>query len=257
MKKFPHQQFIEDNEIAIDTLPKMLQKRIKGFEELQEDLEHTTEHDREQLLDKLDLLSMELEEDLEEEFEERLENNDYEEEEVIEDSKPEKNEVALTEPEIVEPNAIETEATEPEIIEPELVEPQAIEPVAKEHDINQPETMKEEIIDEKVNEGVSEEKIIAPEVNETSSSVEEPAVIAEVETGSVKSEIEVETRDSSTTDEEVLHDLYLKKQLKVSPIQLIQKGFQTKPNNRLIRIGKYTLYRGKYDTCYTLQLNQN
>jgi hypothetical protein len=83
MKKFAHQQFIEDNKIDKETLPDMLKKRMQGFEELQEDLEHTTEEDEEALLHKLEMLSHELAEDLEEHFEDELENNDVEEEEEV------------------------------------------------------------------------------------------------------------------------------------------------------------------------------
>jgi hypothetical protein len=176
MKKFPHQQFIEDNGIAIDTLPKMLQKRFKGFEELQEDLEHTTEHDREQLLDKLDLLSMELEEDLEEQFEHQLENNDEEEEPEV------KEEIALPDETIEENNASITATAEPEIAD--------------------------------------------------------------------------EVKSVNDEDEDILSQLFSKKQLKVSPAQLIDKGFKKKLDNKLIAVGKYALYRGKYDTCYTLLLKE-
>lgn len=81
MKKFPHQQFIQYNNIELPTLPELIQKRIKGFEELEEDLQYTTDEDKEKLLTKLGLLSHELEEDLEEYFEQHLENNDQEQEE--------------------------------------------------------------------------------------------------------------------------------------------------------------------------------
>ncbi len=106
MKKFPHQQFIEDNNLDIQTFPEMLQKRIKGFDELEEDLQHTTDEDNEKLISKLETLSHELAEDLEEHFEEHLENNDQEEDE---------------QPEIT-PEPIQEEPTpepEPEVQEPE------------------------------------------------------------------------------------------------------------------------------------------
>lgn len=109
MRKFPHQQFMEDNKIDIQALPQMLQKRIKGFDELEEDLQHTTDEDKERLTDKLETLSHELAEDLEEHFEEHLENNDQEEDE---------------QPEIVLEQVEETKAEpEPELQE-EIVEPE-------------------------------------------------------------------------------------------------------------------------------------
>ena len=76
MKKYPHQVFLAENKLKTEQLPKQLQKRIKGFEELQEDLEHAVDDDHDRLAKKLDHLSLELEEDLYEEFEDQLENNE-------------------------------------------------------------------------------------------------------------------------------------------------------------------------------------
>lgn len=110
MKKIPHQQFIEDNNLDIQTLPEMLQKRIKGFDELEEDLQHTTDEDKEKLIAKLETLSHEIAEDLEEHFEEQLENNDQEE-----DEQPEIALEPIQEEPILEPEPeIQEEKTEPE-----------------------------------------------------------------------------------------------------------------------------------------------
>ncbi|MCC6837376.1 MAG: hypothetical protein IT234_02445 [Bacteroidia bacterium] len=130
MKKFPHQQFIEDNNLDIQTFPEMLQKRIKGFDELEEDLQHTTDEDKEKLLNKLESLSYELEEDLEEHFEDQLENNDEEEDEQPEISPEPIQEEPTPEPE-PEPEPLEEPAPEPqeEIQEP-TPEPEP-EPVKK------------------------------------------------------------------------------------------------------------------------------
>ena len=86
MKKFPHQVFITDNYDVIQSFPPpdMLQKRILGFDELEEDWKHTTGDDEQQLLNKLENLSHEIMEDLEEFYEEHLENNDQEEEQLSE-----------------------------------------------------------------------------------------------------------------------------------------------------------------------------
>ncbi len=121
MKKFPHQQFIEDNNLDIQTFPEMLQKRIKGFDELEEDLQHTTDEDNEKLISKLETLSHELAEDLEEHFEENLENNDQEE-----DEQPE----VASEPIQEEPTPEPEPEPEPEVHEPEP-EP-ALEPTDEE-----------------------------------------------------------------------------------------------------------------------------
>lgn len=99
MKKYPHQQFIEENKIDLDDLPNMLQKRINGFEELQEDLKHTTGSDNIALQNKLDYLSNQLEEDLEQHFEDLLENN---EEEEVQEEKP----AMVTAPKIKKPEKV-------------------------------------------------------------------------------------------------------------------------------------------------------
>lgn len=125
-EKFPHEKFLEDNNIDYKTLPEMLYKRIKGFDELKEDLQHTTDEDQGQLIEKMEMLSHEILEDLEEEFEGNLENNDEEEE--------------TEEPEQVEntiPSVIEEPVVEP-IPEPEppVEEEPTVEPV--------PETLTEQ-----------------------------------------------------------------------------------------------------------------
>lgn len=115
-EKFPHEQFLKDNNIDYKTLPEMLYKRIKGFEELKEDLDqdNITDEDRDKLTEQLEMLSHELSEDLEEQFEDHLENNDQEEEEV------------KTEPELVQE---EEPAIEPEpVLQEEITPETSIEP---------------------------------------------------------------------------------------------------------------------------------
>lgn len=124
MKKFPHQQFIEDNQVNIQTLPEMLQKRIKGFDELEEDLQHTTDEDKEKLLNKLEALSHELDEDLEEYFEDHLENNDREEDEQPEIAAEPIQEEPTPEPEVQETEPeIQEEEVQPELSPEPLEEP--------------------------------------------------------------------------------------------------------------------------------------
>ena len=79
---FPHKTFLQQNAIDIEKLPEALQKRIYGFEELEQDLSTTLDEDRERLLDRMENLSHELDEDLEEHFEDQLSNNDEQEDEV-------------------------------------------------------------------------------------------------------------------------------------------------------------------------------
>lgn len=112
-EKFPHEKFLEDNNIEYRTLPEMLYKRIKGFEELKEDLQHTTDEDREKLTEKLEMLSHELSEDLEEHFEDHLENNDQEEEETQPEQVQETEQPVIEEP-VVEPEPEPETVTQPE-----------------------------------------------------------------------------------------------------------------------------------------------
>jgi len=128
MKKFPHQEFITDNYDVIKSFPPsdLLQKRILGFDELEEDWKHTTGEDEQELLSKLENLSHELMEDLEEQYEDHLENNDQEEEQ----------------PEIAEEPIQEEPAPEPE---PEIQE-EKIE-AEPEPESEAPEPTDEEILD--------------------------------------------------------------------------------------------------------------
>jgi hypothetical protein len=78
---FPHKTFLHQNAIDISKLPELLQKRIHGFEELEQDLLSTVDEDRGKLLDRMQDLSHEIDEDLEEHFESELENNDEQDDE--------------------------------------------------------------------------------------------------------------------------------------------------------------------------------
>jgi hypothetical protein len=218
MKKFPHQQFIEDNNLDIQTLPEMLQKRIKGFDELEEDLQHTTDEDKEQLISKLETLSSELEEDLEEHFEEQLENNDQEEDEL---------------PEVVmEPIPEVVEAPESVV---EKIIPEAAEEIMEEL-VPEPEAIVEETISEATAE-VAEEPAPEPEIQEEAVEPDpEPEPVLE------------------PTDEEILEGLLNSKKSHILPAELKEKGFKTSLNERRLLVGKFCLHRGKYDTCYKIIL---
>lgn len=82
-KRFPHKKFLSENKdiLATHPMPDLLNKRILGFEELEEDLEQTEDEDREELLNRMEDLSLELDEDLEEFYEDILENNDSQDDE--------------------------------------------------------------------------------------------------------------------------------------------------------------------------------
>lgn len=143
MKKFPHEQFLDENSIDYKLLPEMLYKRIRGFEELKDDLEHTTDEDKEKLISKLEMLSHELLEDLEEHFEDHLENNDQEEGE-------------QPEPIQEQEEPIEEEQTPEPEVQPEP-EPE-IEPVVQEEPVVEPEAARELSDEEILEELVADKK---------------------------------------------------------------------------------------------------
>ncbi len=261
MKKFPHQQFMEDNQLAIATLPEMLQKRIKGFDELEEDLRHTTDEDKEKNLSKLETLSQELDEDLEEHFEDHLENNDREEDEQPEVIPAAVNEHILAEAdvelisEIAEEHAVETK-------EEEIRTEQAMETLEE----LTLETNEEEIPTEPAREALEE---LTPKTNEeeiqvdpiqepveetVSESEEEPK---EAVTETAKESVEVNSEPEPTkepTNEEILESLLTDKKQLVYPLDLKKKGFKGDLQGRTMIVGKFCLHRGKYDTCYKIIL---
>ncbi|HEY9084055.1 MAG TPA: hypothetical protein VIN73_12025 [Vicingaceae bacterium] len=73
---YKHREFLNNNDIQISNLSPMLQKRIKGFDELLDDYEHAVDKDSEKMKAQILQLDMELEEDLYDEYEQWLENND-------------------------------------------------------------------------------------------------------------------------------------------------------------------------------------
>jgi len=82
-RTFKHRELLKENDLKTSDIPdKLLQQRIRGFDELLEDYEHTVDEDREQMQNQLIGLDLELEEDLYELYDEQLDNNDDVEEEV-------------------------------------------------------------------------------------------------------------------------------------------------------------------------------
>ena len=221
-EKFPHEKFLEDNNIDYKTLPEMLYKRIKGFDELKEDLQHTTEDDKGELIEKMEMLSHEILEDLEEEFEGNLENNDEEEE---------------TE----EPEQIEN--TIPSVIEEPIVEP-----------IPEPEqSVEEEQIIESIPEPAVEEEPIVEPVPETEVLTEEQPPM---ETEAVAPQEEIIPEPSKEpSDEEILEDFIANQKKLVSQAELKAKGFKKPLNSKIVYVGKLCLHKGKYDTRYKIIVN--
>lgn len=165
IQQFPHEKFLEENNIDSKALPEMLYKRIQGFEELKGDLEHTTDEDKENLLNKLETLSHELDEDLEGYFEDHLENNDREEDEqpeivqepVQEEPVLEKeSEVVEQKPEIKEEEA-QSEPT-PEPLEEPAPEPQEETPELEPTPEPEPEPVKEPTDEEILEELLADKK---------------------------------------------------------------------------------------------------
>jgi len=135
MKTFPHQQFIKENHIVLESLPEMLQKHINGFDEMEEDLSYATDQHKEYLSDLLERLSQEIEEDLEEHFEHELENNDpqEEEEETLRQAKEEELPLEPSPPEVKQEEQEAVQEEEPALQEaPPIEEAAAKEPTDEE-----------------------------------------------------------------------------------------------------------------------------
>ena len=103
-EEYPHLVFLSENHIDTEKLPRLLQKRIRGFEELYEDLPHTTSEDRPDLVNRLNTLSLEIEEDLEEHFEDRLQQDTDDDSQGLLPAQPE--EVPVSQPQEQIPDAI-------------------------------------------------------------------------------------------------------------------------------------------------------
>lgn len=232
MKKFPHQQFIEDNKIDTEVLPEMLQKRIKGFNELEEDLEHTTDQDKVQLMDRLETLSHELAEDMEEQFEDNLENNDLDEDE------QQVSEPVLEQIEEVTPVSEQGLEISEKITENELV-------VEPKYELPEEVTENVPIIEaESENNEVIEDQSIAETKNEISEMINQNVFITESE-----SEIEKEQ-----TDENILDELLKAGKQMVLPSELRDKGFKSNLKDKRLFVGKFCLSKGKYDICYKITM---
>lgn len=262
MKKFPHQQFMEDNQLAIATLPQMLQKRIKGFDELEEDLRHTTDEDKEKILSKLETLSQELDEDLEEHFEDYLENNDREEDEQLEVISAAVGEHILAEADVEPISEIAEESTvgtkEEEIqTEPAMETLEEPIPETNEEEIPTEPARKtlEELIPKTNEEEIQAEPIQEPVEETVSESQEEPLKEAVTETPEESMEVNSGPEPiKEPTDEEILESLLTDKNQLVYPLDLKKKGFKGDLQGRTMIVGKFCLHRGKYDTCYKIIL---
>ena len=130
-EEYPHLTFLSENHIDTETLPRLLQKRIRGFEELYEDLPHTLAEDRPDLVNRLNTLSLEIEEDLEEHYADRLESDPDEIEELLTEDT-----TVITEPaETSFTVPAEQEQPSPQTLEPEAPSEPASEKIATDSEI--------------------------------------------------------------------------------------------------------------------------
>ena len=283
MIQFPHQQFAIDNNLDINDLPRMLQKRILGFEELQDDLQHTTEQDKAKLRAKLDKLSYELEEDLEQHFEHHLENNDVQEEpepevelhselvpELEQQAEPAPEQEPFTEPVQVlglpednpETQKDNQQAQEQiELLSETIQDDQdgvseqkaelatESEPVIEHEQIigllpDQPETQKE---DQQAQERIAllPETPEEVETKEPELASEEPPSVSEAETPPGPAEL---------TDQDILEGFVSRNKPCVYPIELLIEGFKGPLAERIIHVGPYKLRRAKHHNFYTITL---
>lgn len=279
---FSHQKFLEQNKemIAEHPLPDLLQKRILGFEELQEDMQYTTDEDRAKLMRKLEILSDELDEDLEEYFEPFLENNDEEEDEP--EVVPEQTEAIQNEDHVSEEAAEELngsiEEQQPTDLETDIEHESDTETIINsektEIDMNTENTP--EAPDQEQRTEFTQEEVNEKEEHNRESQLEEPAPTEErqVEQQSpaeeellVEEEPPVEDQKSpdpvpdeqpvlERSDEDVLRELMDVGQTVIHSLELRKKGFKGVLGYRSIQVGRYSLQKGKYDTCYKILENK-
>lgn len=74
--KSTFQEFLTDNRLQPASLPDPIQRKIRIFREMEEDMKELDETDRSLLADKMEALDQEIWEDLMDEYEDRLTNNE-------------------------------------------------------------------------------------------------------------------------------------------------------------------------------------
>ena len=121
---FKHQELLKENNIEVTAIPdNLLQKRIRGFDELLEDYEHTVDEDREQMKTQIIKLDLELEEDLYELYDAQLDNNDDVEEDAPKKIEPKVEEVEKIEKAEMEDNIVKVEKSERVVKKKRLIVP--------------------------------------------------------------------------------------------------------------------------------------
>jgi len=213
-KQFPHKQFLEDNSQAIAKrpLPEFLIKRIRGFEELEEDLPHTTDEDREQLEARLERLSHELDQDLEEYFEHELENNDLDEDEPDEPA--------------ADLSRFSADTKEPDWR-------------SHEDPSNRPDPSR----------AIREQGFDKPDHNTRKSTLSEKNAPERETEGKQKPGQEPVP---GHTDEDIIARLVADGKTEIQPQKLKALGFKASLIYRRLKVGRYTLHRRRYDTAYRI-----
>ena len=233
-KKYRHREFIQNNEIQMENLSPMLQKRIKGFEELLDDYEHAVDEDSEKMKAHILQLDMELEEDLYDEYEEWLENND----DIEEDEK----EIIYTMSDgfkwmmIHKKKALELFKSNHAVYGVNRSEEtEAL--IEKESDLNDHEEFGIEI----------GKKRPAPKKEEPKK--EEPKPEPK------KEELKPEQKNENP-DEAIIEKLVQKKQKSIGRSALRQLGFKGKLDKKEHVVGKYTLKKALFSYTYYIYNNQ-
>ena len=162
--KLKHKEFLTENNLKVEKLPKLLQKRINGFDEINADFQYADEQAQSKLRKQLIRLDTELEEDLFDEFEGQLKNNESIEEDTF----------------------------------------------------------------------ISEEKIERKEV---------PKPVVKIPL----------TPKPSVTNELILDGFFGKKKIKLKRSQLLEMGWKGKLEDKVIRTGRYVLYKALFSYTYTIK----
>lgn len=82
MKKIEHQIFLKRNKLAVNILLQPIQEKIEIFNRMYQLLEKVTNTEKEDLLDQLEILDLEILDDIDEEYADRLEFNTLSEDDI-------------------------------------------------------------------------------------------------------------------------------------------------------------------------------
>tara|TARA_R100000750_G_scaffold30200_3_gene19244 strand:- start:51831 stop:52766 length:936 start_codon:yes stop_codon:yes gene_type:complete len=232
---YKHREFIHNNDIQTTTLSPMLQKRIKGFEELLDDYEHAVDEDSEKMKAHILQLDMELEEDLYDEYEQWLENND----DIEEDDK----EIIYTMSDgfkwmmIPKKKALELFKNNHEV-----------------YGVNRSEET-EGLIEKEAD--LEDYEAFGIEIGKKKPAPKKETPKPKKETPPSPEPKKADASENEKHDEAIIERLFQKKQKRIGRTTLRELGFKGKLDKKEHIVGKYTLSKALFSYTYYLEVTSN